>query len=173
MDIFSIGLQNMMRLLSVVAGDCLLVIIRMSNWLNIIEFTKNLKLGSSFLLHLGIDGPNVNNAFQQKLFDELHEKAGSSFLNLGICCLNKVHNAYQTALKELKFDVDQFAVDIHSFFKLKCKTRRLHEHGRGLIGININLINKNPVILVAAIFSLWNSMFAPVKTLLSKKKLYT
>ena len=31
MDIFSIGLQNMMRLLSVVAGDCLLVIVRMSN----------------------------------------------------------------------------------------------------------------------------------------------
>ena len=83
MDIFSIGLQNMMRLLSVVAGDCLLVIIRMSNWLNIIEFTKNLKLGSSFLLHLGIDGPNVNNAFQQKLFDELHEKEGSSFFEPG------------------------------------------------------------------------------------------
>ena len=34
------------------------------------EFTKNLKLDSSFLLHLGMDRPSVNNAFQQKLFDE-------------------------------------------------------------------------------------------------------
>ena len=104
------------------------------------EFTKNLKLDSSFLLHLGMDEPSVNNAFQQKLFDELHEQEGTSFLNLGTCCLHKVHNAYQTVLKELKFDFDQFAVDIHSFFKLKCKTRRLHENGIGLIGININFI---------------------------------
>ena len=27
------------------------------------EFTKNLKLDSSILLHLGMDGPSVNNAF--------------------------------------------------------------------------------------------------------------
>ena len=82
------------------------------------EFTKNLKLDSFFLLHLGMDGPSVNNAFQEKLFDELHVKEGTSFLNLGTCCLHKVHNAYQTALKELKFDFDQFAVNINSFFKL-------------------------------------------------------
>ena len=31
------------------------------------EFTKYLKLDSSFLLHLGIDGRGVNNPFQQKL----------------------------------------------------------------------------------------------------------
>ena len=31
MDIFSIGMQNVMRLLIVVAGDCLLVTVRMSN----------------------------------------------------------------------------------------------------------------------------------------------
>ena len=87
------------------------------------EFTKNLKLDSSFLLNLGMDRPSVNNAFQQKLFDELHEKEGTSFLNVGTCCLDKVHNAYQTALKELKFDFNQFAVDIHSFFKVSSARR--------------------------------------------------
>ena len=87
------------------------------------EFTKNLKLDSFFLLHLGMDGPSVNNAFQQKLFDELHEKEGASFLNLGTCCLDKVHNAYRTALKELKFDFHQFVVDILSFFKLSSARR--------------------------------------------------
>ena len=46
------------------------------------EFTKNLKLDSFFLLHLGIDGPKVNNAFQKKRFDGLHEKKDPSFLNL-------------------------------------------------------------------------------------------
>ena len=65
-----------------------------------------------------MDGPSVNNAFQEKLFDELRVKEGTSFLNLGTCCLHKVHNAYQTALKELKFDFDQFAVNINFFFKL-------------------------------------------------------
>ena len=70
-----------------------------------------------------MDEPSVNNAFQQKLFDELQEQEGTSFLNLGTCCLHKVHNAYQTVLKELKFDFDQFAVDIHFFFKLSSARR--------------------------------------------------
>ena len=70
-----------------------------------------------------MDRPSVNNAFQQKLFDELHEKEGTSCLNVGTCCLDKVHNAYQTALKELKFDFNQFAVDIHSFFKVSSARR--------------------------------------------------
>ena len=70
------------------------------------EFAKNLKLDSPFLLHLGIDGPSMNNVFQQKLFDELPEKEGTSFLNLGTCCLRKVHNAYQTTLKEFEFEFD-------------------------------------------------------------------
>ena len=82
------------------------------------EFNNNLKLDSSFLLHLGMDGRSVNNAFQQKLFDDLHKKEDTSFLNLSTCCLHKVHNAYQTVLKKLKFDFDQITVDIHSFFKL-------------------------------------------------------
>ena len=82
------------------------------------EFNKNVKLDSSFLLHLGMDGRSVNNAFQQKLFDDLHKKEDTSFLNLSTCCLHKVHNAYQTVLKKLKFDFDQITVDIHSFFKL-------------------------------------------------------
>ena len=105
MDIFSIGLQNMMRLLIVTARVCLLVIVHMSNYYDW-TFAKNLNLGSPFLLHLGIDGPSMNNVFQQKLFDELHEKEGTSFLNLGTCCLRKVHNAYQTTLKELEFEFD-------------------------------------------------------------------
>ena len=37
--------------------------------------------------------------------------------------LHKIHNAYQTALKKLKFDFDQFAVEIHSFFKLSSAGR--------------------------------------------------
>ena len=57
------------------------------------EFAKNFKIDSSFLLHLGMDGPSVNNAFQQKIFHELQEKEGTSFLNMRTCCLHKVHNA--------------------------------------------------------------------------------
>ena len=47
------------------------------------EFAKNIKLDSSFLLYLEIDGPSINNAFQQKRFDELHEKGRYKFFEPG------------------------------------------------------------------------------------------
>ena len=76
------------------------------------------------MLHFtGMDGPSVTHAFQQKLFDELHEKEGTSFLNVGTWCLHKIHNAYQTVMKELKFDFDQFAAGIHSFFNFSTARR--------------------------------------------------
>ena len=123
-DIFSTGLQNMMRLLIVNCGSFFVGHCTHEQLIeHYYEFSKNLKLDSSFLLHLGMGGPSVNNAFQQKLFDELHEKEGTSFLNLGTCFLHRVRHAYQTALKEFKFDFDQFAVDSHSFFKLSSAIR--------------------------------------------------
>ena len=97
------------------------------------------ELKASFLLHLGMDGPSVNNAFQQKLFDELHEKEDTSFLNLWTCCLHKVHNTCQTALKKIEIWLWSVCCG-HSFFfqTFKCKMRRLHQNGRDLISINIS-----------------------------------
>ena len=36
-------------------------------------------------------------------------------LNIGSCCLHKVHNAFGNALKQLDCDFDQFSIDIYTF----------------------------------------------------------
>ena len=38
--------------------------------------TEKMNLDSSFLLHLGIDGPNVNLSFEEKLIDHLKGETG-------------------------------------------------------------------------------------------------
>ena len=89
---------------------------------NFHEFEKSMNLDPSFLLHLSIDGPSVNKSFEDKLLTGLHDQ-DIQILNIGSCCLHKVHNAFRNALKQIDCDFDQFAIDILSFFKLST-TRR-------------------------------------------------
>ena len=41
-------------------------------------FAEKMKLDSSFLLHLGMDGPYVNLSFEQKLIDNLNARQVST-----------------------------------------------------------------------------------------------
>ena len=82
------------------------------------EFEHNTKLNSKYLLHLGMDGPNVNKKFECELATALNEHSNTAFLKLKSCSLHKVHTAYRKGIKELKFDLDQFFYDVHYFFKL-------------------------------------------------------
>ena len=86
------------------------------------EFEKSMNLAPSYLLHLGIDGLSVNKSFDDKLLTELRDQ-DTQKLNIGSCCLSKVHNAFRNALKQIDCDFDQFAIDIHSFFKLSSARR--------------------------------------------------
>ena len=83
------------------------------------KFGSKLNLNSSYLMHLGMDGPNVNKAFEGKLLNCFKEDNGTEFLKLGTCSLHKVHNAFRTGLKELSFDFHTFTVAIHKLSSAK------------------------------------------------------
>ena len=94
-----------------------------TNYLIILNhFIKELELNPNLLLHLGMDGPNVNLKFQQDLAKYFDEK-GVSFLNIDTCFLHKVHGSYKHGVKSLPIDINQFAVDLHGFFKLSSARR--------------------------------------------------
>ena len=77
------------------------------------EFMKKAALNLNFKLALGMDGPNINLLFKNKLKKEF------SIIEVGTCPLNIVNNAFGKAVKALKeniVDFDEMAIDFH-FFK--------------------------------------------------------
>ena len=83
------------------------------------QFKKDIQLNTSYLLHLGMEGPNVNKSFQEKLSESINDE----FLDLGTCPLHTVHNSFKKGVAVIDFDFDEFAVDIHQFFKLSSARR--------------------------------------------------
>lgn len=81
------------------------------------EMLQNLHLKPTLLLHLGMDGPNVNLKFEQQLAKFFREQYGSEFLTIGTCTLHKVHNAFRKGLNACEFDLETFIFDISFFFK--------------------------------------------------------
>ena len=79
------------------------------------EFIRKLGLKTPYLLSLGMDGPNVNKSFAEKLSVELN----TSYIDVGSCSLHACNNAFAEALKTLKetINLDQIAIDLHVFFK--------------------------------------------------------
>ena len=66
------------------------------------NFVDKLELKSDYLLHLGMDGPNVNLSFENNLESTL-ESINTSFLRIGTCSLHPTHTAlkrYQESLFE-------------------------------------------------------------------------
>ena len=87
------------------------------------EFAKELDWDPSFQLHIGMDGPNVNLKFQKDLKKHFEETSGETFLDIDACTLHKVHTSFKKGVKMLSIDIDQFAVDLHDFFKLSSARR--------------------------------------------------
>ena len=106
---------------------------------------KQLDIDSKVLLHFGMDGPNVNLSFEDKLTDQFSE-VDTSFLKLGLCSIYPVHSTFQKGIKQLFqgqvpsatsnsedfgerpkkkgiFDMDEFFTDIHSFLTLSSTIR--------------------------------------------------
>ena len=75
------------------------------------------------LLHLGMDGPNVNLAFEQKLKVHMQESSRVDFLQIGTCSLHPVHTGFKNGLKELDFPFDSFFHDLSFFFHLSSARR--------------------------------------------------
>ena len=104
------------------------------------HFVDKLELKSDYLLHLGMDGPNVNLSFENKLEWNL-ESINTSFLKIGtlelwIGSLHPTHTAFRKGIKSLylntinisggkesTFDLDDFFNDLDFFFKLSSARR--------------------------------------------------
>lgn len=81
------------------------------------EFQNKMEWNNNYLLHIGMDGPNVNLAFQNLLKTELDAK-NKTILNIGTCSLHPIHNGFAKCLKKIDFEFDEFPRDIWFFFKL-------------------------------------------------------
>lgn len=89
------------------------------------EFMRKLDLNVQLLLALGMDGPSVNKSFEQKVKRELDQKHFTTILDVGTCSLHSVNNAFGEGIKRLKslIDLDEFAIDLHFFFKYSAARR--------------------------------------------------
>ena len=89
-----------------------------------LEFVDKVKLQLQLILHLGMDGPNVNLRFKQLLNTSLEVKnLNTSILLIGTCPLHIVHNAFRAGVNKLNFSIDSFAIDVNFFFKLSAARR--------------------------------------------------
>ena len=82
------------------------------------EFTEEMQWDSDYLLQIGMDGPNVNLKFQEDPKGKFEENSNKTFLDIDTCTLHKVHTSFKKGISKLPLDIDQFAVNLHSFFKL-------------------------------------------------------
>ena len=80
------------------------------------EFTEEMQWDPDYLFYIGMDGPNVNLKFQEDLKGKFEEDSNKTFLDIDTCTLHKVHTSFKKG--KLPLDIDQFAVNLHSFFKL-------------------------------------------------------
>ena len=64
-----------------------------------------------------MDGPNVSLAFQKRLQSHFQAQ-NNTFLDIGTCPLHTIHKGFSKGVKVIDFDLEQFIVDISSFFKL-------------------------------------------------------
>lgn len=88
------------------------------------EVMEKLKLNVESILSLVMDGPSVNLLFKLKLEKEL-EKKNKQLIEVGICPLHTLSNAFPEGLKtligETEIDLDQFVLDLFGFFKYSTK----------------------------------------------------
>lgn len=69
------------------------------------------------VLALESDGPNVNKGVWQTINEKVKQSGSNGLLNIGTCNLHVVHNAFEKGIKEYGNAVQEFAIDLHSFFK--------------------------------------------------------
>ena len=86
---------------------------------------RDLGLDFNLLQALGINGPNGNKSFKSKLTEELQKRCATYFFDIGTCSYSHSKQYFLEGTKCLKdnVNVDQFAIDLHFFFKLSAVRR--------------------------------------------------
>ena len=79
------------------------------------EATKEFDASKTW--HIGMDGPNVNLAFERELKKIRAELNLPSLIELGTCGLHTVHRAFQTGAKATNWDLDNYLKKEYNLFK--------------------------------------------------------
>ena len=89
-----------------------------------LEFIQKAELDLRFMMHIGMDGPNVNLKFEKLLqASATFEQLDTTILSIGTCPLHITHNGFRAGVSKLNFNIDGFAIDISFFFKLSAGRR--------------------------------------------------
>ncbi len=90
----------------------------------ILEFMEKHSLDPHKLLQCSMDGPTVNLAFLKKINENFSSKGIQPLVDIGTCSLHPMHTAFTKGIETLPFDIEQFANDIYSWFKLSAARRQ-------------------------------------------------
>ena len=109
------------------------------------KFFEENHLSVKLLLNLRMDGPNVNLAFKNLLVDDLKKNHKTTFIYLGTCVLHTANNAFGKLVKELSeiVDLDQMAIDFHSFFKYSAGRREDYQDVSNVTGVLTQHLEKH------------------------------
>ena len=74
-------------------------------------------MGLIYVLHLGMDGPNVNVKLQQDLKTHFKEFYDEEFLDIDMRTLHKVRTVFKKRVQQLPIDIDNFHCQSTWFFQ--------------------------------------------------------
>lgn len=95
------------------------------------------------ILCLSMDGPNVNKSLLRKFDEIVREETGRETLKLGFCNLHVVNNAFKYLLSRLQFDFDEFATDLHSFFKASSARREDFKSLEEITSVTVEFLTRH------------------------------
>ena len=105
------------------------------------ELFKSLNLKEFFLLHVGMDGPNVSFKFEKELEAVLKSVHDTQSLRLGTCSLHPVHSALKKRLEKLIF-FSTFFNDLYFFFELSSVRREDYKDISEVTSITAEFVKK-------------------------------
>ncbi|XP_065677645.1 uncharacterized protein LOC136092905 [Hydra vulgaris] len=108
-----------------------------------LELVEKVKLNIKFMLHIGIDGPNVNVKFERLLKSSEKMKNLNKNISIGTCPLHIVHNAFRAGVNVLNFNIDSFAIDVNFFFKHSAARRSDYRQIENLTEIILHFIQRH------------------------------
>ena len=123
-------------------GSCFIGHCNVGNLLCMYRDYLSLNLKESFLLYVGMDGPNVNLKFEKELEAVLKSVHDAVILRLGTCSLRPVHLAFKKRLVKLNFPFATFFIDLSFLFKISSTRREDHQDISEVTGITAEFVKK-------------------------------
>lgn len=68
------------------------------------------------LLHIGMDGPNVNKSLMKSMNSKVKATGREGLLDIGSCRIHTLHNSYEKGIKAFGSNVVKLMVSVYSWF---------------------------------------------------------